>query len=355
MHSHRHATDPLPPQEIHRIEDPESGLEGVIVLHSTRLGPAAGGCRFQSYPTMTDASADAVRLAEGMSYKNALAGLPLGGGKAVIRKPSRDVDRPALFRAFGRAVASLGGQYVTAEDVGTGVADMAHVAETTAHVAGLAQRPGHAGGDPSPWTARGVLGAMEVAVQRRLGASLADVTVAVQGLGHVGFALCEMLHRRGARLIIAEPRSAVAARAAVLFGADVMSSSALLEAHADVFAPCALGAVLDPFTVRRLRARVVCGAANNQLATPQQGAQLAERGILYAPDYLVNAGGIINVAAEYLGWGEEEARRRVDRIAGRLAQVLDLAAADDVTPGHAADRLARSIIAGEPGLEALAA
>ncbi|AOH85034.1 amino acid dehydrogenase [Sphingomonas panacis] len=347
--------DPLPPREILRLEDAASGLEGVIVVHSTSLGAAAGGCRFQSYPSMSEATTDAVRLAEGMSYKNALAGLPLGGGKAVIRAPQGAFDRPALFRAFGRAVESLGGRYVTAEDVGTSVEDMGHVAEATRHVAGLTQQPGRAGGDPSPWTARGVLGAMEVAVRRKLGASLSDVTVGVQGLGHVGFALCALLHSRGARLIVAEPRSEVAARAVTAFDAQVVSSTALLEAQIDVFAPCALGAVIDAETVHRLRAKVVCGAANNQLATSAQGDQLAERGVLYAPDYLVNAGGIINVAAEYLGWSEEESRVRVDRIGTRLTQVLDLADADQVAPHLAADRLARSIIAGEPGVAALAA
>jgi leucine dehydrogenase len=345
----------LPPQEVHVLADPASGLEGVIVLHSTQRGPAAGGCRLQSYPSMSEATVDAVRLAEGMSYKNALAGLPLGGGKAVIRRPAGDFDRPALFRAFGRAVAELEGRYVTAEDVGTSVDDMTNVARSTTHVAGLARQPGRPGGDPSPWTALGVLGAMEVAVDHALGASLRDVTVAVQGLGHVGFALCELLHHRGARLVVAEQRSEIAARAAVAFDAEVMSSAALIQARVDVFAPCALGAVLDASTTERLRAKVVCGAANNQLATPQQGERLAARGILYAPDYLVNAGGIINVAAEYLGWTAEEARQRVAAIGPRLAQVLDLAARDGVAPYRAADALARSTIAAETYRAALAA
>jgi leucine dehydrogenase len=338
---------PRPPEEIVRLDDPKSGLRGVIVLHSTNLGPAAGGCRFKPYVSEHEASLDALRLAEGMSYKNALAGLPLGGGKAVICEPPAGYDRAALFRAFGRAVASLNGRYLTAEDVGTSVEDMQHVAESTRHVAGLPARPGAPGGDPSPWTALGVLRAMEVAVRRRLGADLGDVTVAVQGLGHVGFALCGLLHQAGAKLIVAEPRSAVAARAAVSFDAEVMTSRALLEAKADVFAPCALGAVLDKAAVGGLQAKVVCGAANNQLATPRQGAELADRGVLYAPDYLVNAGGIINVAAEYFGWSEEDARTRVERIGARLAEVLDLAAENSVAPHEAADALAQSIIAGK--------
>jgi len=340
-----HASLAHPPEEIVPLDDPETGLRGMIVLHSTALGPAAGGCRVWRYENERGAARDALRLAEGMSYKNALAGLPLGGGKAVICQPAGKVDRPALFRALGRAVDALGGRYVTAEDVGTSVGDMLHVGERTRHVAGLPARPGMPGGDPSPWTALGVFRAMEVAVRRRLGAELGDVTVAVQGLGHVGFALCDLLHRAGARLIVAEPRKAVAARAATLFGADVMTSSRLLAAEADVFAPCALGAVLDKATVRRLRAKVVCGAANNQLAMPQQGPELAAQGVLYAPDYLVNAGGIINVAAEYLGWSETDARERVEAIGPRLAEVLDLAEANGTAPNQAADALARSIMA----------
>lgn len=340
---------PIPPEEVVRLDDPETGLRGVIVLHSTKLGPAAGGCRLLRYDSEVDASRDALRLAAGMTYKNALAGLPFGGGKAVILQPDGAFDRTALLRAFGRAVAALRGRYVTAEDVGTSVDDMQRVAESTDHVAGLPARPGLPGGDPSPWTALGVFRAMEVAAKRRLGADLGDLTVAVQGLGHVGFALCELLHDAGARLIVAEPRSAVAARAAVKFDAQVMTSSALIEAGADVFAPCALGAVLNEGTVKRLRARVVCGAANNQLATPRQGAELAERGILYAPDYLVNAGGIVNVAAEYFGWSEEDARERVESIGARLTHVLDLADRHRVAPHEAADLLAHSIVTGSPG------
>lgn len=340
-------SQPQLPEEIVRLNDPESGLSGVIVVHSTKLGPAAGGCRFHHYASDADASTDAMRLAEGMSYKNALAGLPLGGGKAVIRAPEGRFDRTALFRAFGRAVAALDGRYVTAEDVGTSVEDMMCVAKHTEHVAGLPPRPGAPGGDPSPWTALGVFRAMEVAVARRLGAEIRDVTVAVQGLGHVGFALCQLLHDVGARLVVAERRSEVAARAAARFDADIMTSHALIGAKVDVFAPCALGAVLDQDAVHRLRAQVVCGAANNQLATAQQGTELAARGILYAPDYLVNAGGIINVAAEYLGWTEANARSRVEAIGTKLTEVLELADRENLAPYEAADALARSIIAGK--------
>jgi leucine dehydrogenase len=343
------ATRSTPPEEIVVLEDLTAELHGFIVVHSTHLGPAVGGCRFWDYASENESMTDAVRLAEGMSYKNALAGLPFGGGKAVIRRPGSSFDRAELFRAFGRAVASLQGRYITAEDVGTSVEDMTYVAEVTRHVAGLAAKPNTPGGDPSPWTALGVLRAMDVAVQRHLGAQLSDVTVAVQGLGNVGFALCALLHEAGARLIVAERRPDVAARAAELFEAQVVDTDAILRVQADVLAPCALGAILDAQTVEDLQARIVCGAANNQLASPDQGMQLAERGVLYAPDYLVNAGGIINVAAEILGWSSAEAVRRVDGIGPRLAEVLDLAAQHGIAAHDAADSLAREIIANGRG------
>jgi leucine dehydrogenase len=342
---HNTPTSSSPPCEIVRLDDPDVGLEGLIVLHSTRLGPAAGGCRIWPYPDMAAATADALRLAEGMTYKNALAGLPFGGGKAVIRQPTGAFDRAALFAAFGRAVEALDGRYVTAEDVGTSPADMAHVATVTRHVAGLAHGAGGPGGDPSPLTARGVFRAMEVAVARRLGRSLGDVTVAVQGLGSVGFALCQLLHAAGAKLVVAEQRSELAARASVAFGAQLTGTSTILEAKADVFAPCALGAVLDARSIPRLKASVVCGAANNQLATPEDGARLAERGILYCPDYVVNSGGIVNVAGEYFCWSTEEVERRIGAIGQALGRVLDYGNAAGLQPHQAADALAREILA----------
>ncbi|SEM92866.1 leucine dehydrogenase [Sphingomonas gellani] len=337
---------PVPPEDVVPFRDPDTGIAGTIVLHSTALGPAAGGCRLWRYASDEHATADALRLAEGMTLKNALAGLPLGGGKAVLRDPGVPFDRAALFRAFGRAVEALRGRYVTAEDVGTGVEDMVRVAETSRHVAGLPPRAGRPGGNPSGWTALGVATAMRVAVRRRLGAELSDVTVAVQGLGHVGFALCELLHAAGAKLIVAEPRSDVAARAAVRFGAQLMSSQALLAAKADVLAPCALGGVLDFVRVAQLQVKLVCGAANNQLFSERQAEQLADRGILYAPDFLVNAGGIINVAAEYLGWDAAEVRRRVEDIGARLDDTLYRADRAGVLPHQAARMEALDRIAG---------
>ncbi len=337
-----------PCEEIVLLKDLAVQLEGVIVIHSTRLGPAAGGCRFRTYSTEQEMTRDGMRLAEGMSYKNALAGLPLGGGKTVIRQPAKSFDRPALFRALGDGIARLQGRYITAEDVGTSVKDMLAVASRTAHVVGLPPRPGAPGGDPSPWTARGVFGAMKVAARRRLGTDLAGLTIGVQGLGHVGYALCELLHDAGARLVIAEARSDVAARAAVQFGAHVMTSASLIQARLDVFAPCALGAVLTETTIKTLRAAVVCGAANNQLAHSHNAAALAQRDVLYAPDYVVNAGGIINVAAEHFGWSIAEVEKRVDAIATQFDTILSLAEREGTTPHEAAGLLARSIMNGQP-------
>lgn len=330
-----------PPEAVHMLSDPESGLEGVIVLHSTRRGPAAGGCRLWRYADQVAMTRDALRLAEGMAYKNALADLPLGGGKAVINEPSGPYDRRALFEAFGRAVAALGGQYVTAEDVGTQVADMEAVRSQTRHVAGLSQVAGRPGGDPSPWTALGVFNAMQECVRRVDGRDLSGMTVAVQGLGHVGTALCELLHRGGANLIVADLRPDVAAAIGERYGATVVGTHEIVASAADIFAPCALGGVLDARAVSRLRARIVCGAANNVLATPEDGDLLAARGVLYAPDYVANCGGIINVAAEYLGWSSAEAEARVRATGNRLAAVFRYMDATGMASHRAADALAR--------------
>jgi leucine dehydrogenase len=335
----------LPPARVLPIRDEATGLDGVIAIHSTALGPAAGGCRFWHYPSDADAHRDAVRLAEGMSYKNALAGLPLGGGKAVIRVPDRPFDRQALFAAFGRAVQRLGGSYITAEDVGTTVADMTAVASATRHVSGLPASEGRPGGDPSPWTARGVFLAMAVAAERRLGRPLSDCTVAIQGVGAVGSALAMLLHAAGARLIVADRSAEAVAAVAARTGADVVACSAVLQARCDIVAPCALGGVLDARAIAGLRASIVCGAANNQLAADEDGARLAERGVLYAPDYVVNSGGIVSVAGEYLGWSSDAVEARIDATGERLGAVLDIADADGVPANLAADAMAREAIA----------
>ncbi|MEO7688330.1 MAG: Glu/Leu/Phe/Val dehydrogenase dimerization domain-containing protein [Sphingomonas sp.] len=323
------------PERVHSFDDRRTGLKGVIVIHSTRMGPAAGGCRFHAYPSDQDRSMDAVRLAEGMSYKNALAGLPLGGGKSVLQMPTGPFDRAALFHAFGREVAELRGDYFTAEDVGTTVADMAQVRTATNHVAGLPAIDTAPGGDPSPWTARAVFLSIELALEQKLGRPVKGATVAVQGLGAVGFALCTLLDKAGARLIIAEPRTEIAKRARKLFGAEQMSVGGIISAQADVFAPCAFGAVLTAKSIRKLKAGIVCGAANNQLASAADGDLLADRGVLYAPDYVVNAGGIINVAAEYLAWDAGVARARVEAIPQTLRAIFELAEREGISTARA--------------------
>lgn len=333
------------PANVHLLNDKMSGLNGAIVLHSTVLGPAAGGCRLWTYSDRQAMLTDACRLAEGMSYKNAMAGLPLGGGKAVICLPEGEFDRKALFRAFGRAVQALRGRYVTAEDVGTTVEDMTVVRDETRHVAGLHPKSEGPGGDPSPWTARGTFLSMQVAVERRLQKPLSECTVAVQGVGNVGAALARMLHEAGAKLIISDVNAVAVARVAIETQATVASTSGILSASADVFAPCALGAVINDKMLGKLKAKVVCGAANNQLATPEDGRRLADRDILYAPDYVVNAGGIINVAAEYLDWSSKDAAEKVEAIGARLGRVFDHAAENGFAPHEAADRIARKIIA----------
>lgn len=334
-----------PPVECVRLHDIEAGLDGVIAIHSTALGPGAGGCRLWSYPDLDEALADAMRLAEGMSYKNALAGLPFGGAKAVLRRPAGEFDRDALFRAFGRAVNELGGRYVTAEDVGTSVADMQRVAEVTRHVAGLPSSGDRAGGDPSPWTARGVFESMRTAAALMLDRDLAGLTVAVQGTGNVGADLCRRLADAGANLVIADPEPGRSDRLSHILGAKVVGIDDIAEVEADVFAPCALGGALTRNVARRLRARLVCGAANNQLASAEIAPLLMARGIAYVPDYVANAGGIISVSAEYLGEGRSDVEARVAEIAPRVAVILEQAAREQRSPADVADEMAENMIA----------
>lgn len=338
-------TPQSPTVECVRLHDPASGLDGFIALHETDLGPAAGGCRLWSYADGDDARADAVRLARGMTYKNALAGLPFSGGKAVLRRPERDFDRTALFEAFGRAVAQLDGRYVTAEDVGTSVADMQVVASMSRHVAGLPPEAGCAGGDPSPWTAQGVFESMQVGVAAVLGRSLEGVTVAVQGVGNVGADLCRRLQAAGARLVIADTDAARCFALAKAVGASVVGVDQIASVEADVFAPCALGGALTRDVATKLTAKLVCGAANNQLATPDVAALLLDRGIVYLPDYVVNAGGIISVSAEYLGEDAGHVGQRVAAIAPRVAALIERAAAENRSPAEVADAIAEQVIA----------
>lgn len=335
-----------PAAEVVRLEDKAAGLDGVIVIHSTRLGPGAGGCRFWHYPDIAAASADAFRLAEGMSYKNAMAGLPFGGAKAVLRRPAGDFDRDALFRAFGRAVAALGGSYVTAEDVGTSVADMRSVAAETRHVSGIEADARRAGGDPSPWTAQGVFDAMAAGAAHAFGSSLKGLTVAVQGTGNVGAELCRRLADAGAELVIADVSPDRRDRLEKILGARVVDVADIHKVEADIFAPCALGGALTPESVGAMKARLVCGGANNQLATPEVAEMMVKRGIAYVPDYVANAGGIISVSAEYLGENRAHVVARVAQIGPRVAALLEEAAGCRLSPALVADRMAERLISG---------
>lgn len=339
-------------ERLHVINDAETGVTGIIAIHSTAIGPAAGGCRLWHYETQPELVKDAIRLARGMSYKNAIAGLPFGGGKAVIQRPEGEFDRATVFRVFGEAVAQLKGAYITAEDVGTTTADMRAVRRQTPYVAGLEVSDGMAGGDPSPWTALGVFESMKAAAQDVLKFDLSDATVAIQGIGNVGSRLCRLLKQSGATLIVADVDEARAAALARELDAKQVGIDEILGVEADVLAPCALGGVLNADTIPHLRVRLVCGGANNQLATEADGQALLDRGILYAPDYVVNAGGIINVSAEYLGETSDQVAGRVGRIASRLLDILQASVNEQVPPGIMADRIARQLIAKAPRREA---
>ena len=335
--------DQAPHEKVLLAADAETGLKAILAVHSTARGPAFGGCRFWTYDNELAALNDALRLSQGMSLKNALADLPFGGGKAVIIKPAGHFDRPALFAAFGRAVQSLQGAYITAEDVGTTTADMRGMQAQTAFVSGI-PRDGAFGGDPSPKTAWGVFVSIEAGVRLQLRrGSLDGVRVALQGLGAVGWHLAEFLHQAGAKLTVADVDPAKVARAVVQFGAQAVSVDEILSADVDVLAPCALGAALNAHSVPMIRARLIAGAANNQLATAADGDALQQRGICYLPDYLVNAGGIISVAREYRGEGEEMAvMAEVSRIAERVAELLDRVKLAGTTPARVADAWAHA-------------
>lgn len=317
-------------------EDAASGLRAMICLHSTALGPAAGGCRMWPYASDAEAMHDVTRLARGMTFKNAMAGLGLGGGKAVIIGDARHDKTPAMMQAFGRAVDALGGQYWTAEDVGISPQDMAHAAEATRFAVGLAG----GSGDPSPWTAEGVLRCLRVGAAHVWGSEdLTGRRVLVQGLGHVGMSLAEKLAAAGARLVVTDIHQAALDRAQSHLGATVCTPETVFDQEMDVFAPCALGAVLNADSVARLTARLVCGAANNQLAEPATDALLAGRGITYLPDYVVNAGGIISVASEIHGTGDAWRLERLGAIAARVGQMLAQSGGAMGTPAEVADRM----------------
>jgi leucine dehydrogenase len=334
-------------ESLHYFFDEKTGLKAIIAVHSTALGPAAGGTRRWVYSNDADALTDVLRLSRGMTYKNAVAGLGFGGGKAVILANDQTPKSPELFRAFGRSVNGLSGRYITAEDVGVSVEDMRHVREETEFVSGLPQSGSDAGGDPSPWTALGCLQGIEAAVEVRLGKdSLKGISVAVQGVGHVGLFLCKLLHEAGAELFISDVNNDNLKATMAEVPATVVPPSQLLFADVDVLAPCALGNILTSSTIPKIKARVIAGAANNQLSTPADGLRLAKRDILYAPDYVINAGGIISVAAEYYGnASEDDVRADVGRIRDRLEKIFAEAKETGRPTNELADELARSIVA----------
>ena len=314
-----------------------SGYHGIIAIHSTALGPAVGGTRFWHYETEADALTDALRLSHGMTYKNALAGLPLGGGKSIIIGDNKRPDRDALLRAHGRFVETLKGRYITAEDVGTSPADMEIVRLETQHVAGLLGRSG----DPSPFTARGVFRAIQASIRfLRDTDNLSGVTVALQGCGHVGYNLAKLLHEAGAKLIVSDVNESSVSRAVDEFAAKRVETSEIFGVDANVFAPCALGGVLNDQTIPELKVQIVAGAANNQLLEEHHGTMLRERNILYAPDYVANAGGILNGCVELLGWQAEHALNKVDEIYDTVLRIFESAKAEGITTNKAADRLA---------------
>jgi leucine dehydrogenase len=333
-------------EELHFIDDEKCGLKAIISVHSTHLGPAAGGARFWHYAQDEEALVDALRLSRGMSYKNAMAGLPLGGGKSVILANAERTKSPDLLHAFGRAVDHLGGRYVTAEDVGMTVADMIEVARSTKFVAGLPNSGGDVGGDPGPHTSLGVFLGVKAAVKRALGKdTLAGLHIAMQGAGSVATGVALHAAAEGAKLTIADVDQAKAQKLADAAGGKVASPDEILGLEADVVSPNALGAILTEKTIAELKAPVVAGGANNQLATPEDGARLQQRGILYAPDYVINAGGIINVCTEYLGDGDASlVRQRIDGIPVRLEQIWAESEQTGRDPASVADAMAQRLI-----------
>ena len=327
--------------------DEPSGLCAIIAIHSTALGTAAGGTRLWTYASDDDALYDVLRLSQSMSYKNAMAGLKFGGGKAVIMKTPGFQGNDALFERFGAFVDTLGGDYITAEDVGMSEKIMATIARKTRYVSGLPSQSGKAGGDPSPKTAYGIYRGIQAAVKARLGRDdLGGVRVAVQGVGNVGYHLCKLLHAAGATLLVADLDEARVDRACTEFAAERVSNAAILHADADVLAPCALGAILHEESIPGIRARIVAGGANNQLRAAEDGQRLADAGILYAPDYVINAGGVISVTCEYLGdMDEEGVTDLVAQVGPRLAGIFAEAARSGEPTNAIADRQARKIIA----------
>jgi leucine dehydrogenase len=325
-------------EQVLFTREPAVGYSGIIAIHDTTLGPALGGCRFWNYESEEEALIDVLRLSLGMTYKAAVAGLNLGGGKSVIIGDPSTPRREMIFRAHGRAVETLKGRYITAEDVGTSVEDMDYVHMETEYVVGIAGRSG----DPSPVTAYGTYRGMKACALERYGDdSLKGKTIAVQGVGHVGYYLCENLAAEGAELVVTDISEEKVARAVEDFGAEAVGPEEIYDVDAQIFAPCALGAVINSETIPRLKIDIIAGAANNQLATQEDAKAVQEHGILYAPDYVINAGGLINVYSELADWTTDRAKRKAGEIYQTLLEVFQLAREEKMTTAEAADRIAQ--------------
>jgi len=328
-------------EQVSFFWEPSTGYRGIIAIHDTTLGPALGGTRFWNYASDAEALTDVLRLSRGMTYKAAVAGLNLGGGKSVILGDNKTTKREALFRAHGRHVQSLGGRYITAEDVGTSTADMEFIRAETEHVTGLIGKSG----DPSPVTAYGVYQGMKAAAKHRWGTdSLTGKTIALQGCGHVGYYLCKLLHGEGAKLVVTDIDAQRVKTVVQDFGAAAVSADEIYAQKADVFAPCALGAVINDTTIPKLKVAIVAGAANNVLAEDRHGDELERKGIAYAPDYVINGGGLINVNAELHGWSMERARAKAGEIYDTILRVYEIAGEEKIPSYRAADRLAQQRI-----------
>ena len=317
--------------------EPSFGYKGIIGIHNTSLGPALGGTRFWRYASDYDALVDVLRLSRGMTFKAAVAGLNLGGGKAVIIGDNKTQQREMIMRAHGRAVQTLGGRYITAEDVGTSVEDMDYIHMETDHVVGMAGKSG----DPSPITAFGTYRGIKACAMRKFGEdSLAGRSVVVQGAGHVGYYLVELLVGEGAKVFVSDIDQSKIDAVVEAFGAEVVDVNEVYSVEADVFAPCALGAILNDDTIPQLQVQIVAGAANNQLAKAHHAQTLREKGILYAPDYVINAGGLINVYSELADWTLERSKRKAGEIYSTLLQIFELAESSGLTTAEAADEVA---------------
>ncbi|WP_216829462.1 branched-chain amino acid dehydrogenase [Alkalihalobacterium elongatum] len=331
-------------EQVVVCQDKDSGLKAIIAIHDTTLGPALGGTRMWMYESEEAAFEDALRLARGMTYKNAAAGLNLGGGKTVIIGDPRKDKNEEMFRAFGRFIQGLNGRYITAEDVGTTVADMDLIHEETNYVTGISPAFGSSG-NPSPVTAYGVYVGMKAAAKAGFGTdSLEGKTVAVQGVGNVAYNLCRHLHEEGANLVVTDINKEAVQRVVDEFGAKAVDINDIYEVDCDIFAPCALGAIINDQTIPKLKAKVIAGAANNQLKETRHGDLIHEMGIVYAPDYVINAGGVINVADELYGYNRDRAMKKVEGIYENIEKVIEISKRDEIPTYLAADRMAEERI-----------